>query len=384
MNIPEGQLARFFGKTEVTYDTVQAFVAGDGMGLDDLKIEPTPFYNPTKERVGTASEQAMTAGVKGGKWSAISAVKPQTAGTAPDVGELIKAALGVETDGASDVIYSLSDTVRNSLQMARHVGDGLYEVATGCAVEQLDIECQGGADPKLTFSGFFATYGWVYGTTVVNNESSSATQIEYNASHPGNLGVNGRVKFGTEDNSGAGYLITAVNQTANPPHITISPGLANGVSEGAVIAPFTPTPSLGGTIIGGQSCGLTVDAVATGFVGLTMSVKTGHHARDKEATATRPTGIIGGKREITGELTVYFKDTENGKILGRAWDGTTRALIIRLGPDVAGSRMKISVPKAFVEVTPIEVPESGEAMAKIKFRALMNSAAADELVITFD
>lgn len=384
-NLAYGDLAKYFAKEEASYGTVQAFAADDAVGLIDLKLQPFKNYALSKEHLGSPSAQTMIAGRRGGKWSAQSYVKPAAAGTAPDVRELMEAAMGAEADNASDVTYTLASSTPKSLQLAVHDGDALYEVATGAWVEQLDIEAQGESEPLLNFSGGYATHGWVYGTTVADDCDAAETVIPYATANKGNVGINGRAKFGSEDNSGAGYLVTGIDETATPPTMTISPGLANAILTGAVVAPVTPSQTLGGTVISAVSCGLTVDGgSALHWVSLKLQLKTGHVGRDKEATSDRSQGVLRGRREITGEIDVLFADTDNAHLFGRAWNGTNRALAIRIGPDVAGSRLKINLPAAFLEVTPIEIPGEGPAMAKLKFRALQSAAANDEMTLVFD
>jgi hypothetical protein len=202
--------------------------------------------------------------------------------------------------------------------------------------------------------------------------------------HRGNITKNARIKFGTEDNAGAGYLVTAVDDTVTPPQLTISPVLANGISADDVIAPVVPTPTLSGTLLGGVDCSLSVDGTATPFKRFKLTLKTGFHGRDKEASSDRPVAVLRGAREITGEIEFTFADKETAMLAGRAWAGTTRALILRVGSNTAAQRMKVNVPKAFIEVVPIETPEADESSFTLKFRALQNAAADDELTIVFD
>jgi hypothetical protein len=383
-NFAYGVDAQFAALVETTYGTNEAFDTNDGVGLIDLKLDGARTFEESKERVGSASAQAMIPGMYSGKWSASSEVKTQAAGTAPDNGEMIRAAMGTETvSGGVSVTYSLSSNTP-SLQLARKSGLGFYEVANGAWVEQFDLEVQGNTAPKISWSGGYATHGWVYGAQVNTNASGGASSVLYKTAHKGNLGKNGLVRFGTEDNGGAGYLITAVDDTTSPPSITISPVLDNNISADDDIIPMLPAPTLAGTLLGGINASLTVDGTSVNFVSAKISVKTGFHGRDKEASADRSTGIMRGKREVTGEIQVYFIDKESGPVIGRAWSGTTRALALRFGANTAGQRMKLNIPNAHIDVTPVEMPEAEEAMATIKFRALESAAANDEFNIVFD
>jgi len=113
----------------------------------------------------------------------------------------------------------------------------------------------------------------------------------------------------------------------------------------------------------------------------------GTKSRDKESTASRPTGLIRGARRITGEFVCYYDDTNttgNAHLLGLANAGATYAMVLRLGPNTAGSRIKINIPKARIKVTPIELPEADAAIVKLSFVARMSSASNDESTIVFD
>lgn len=381
----EGVNDKFWAKAEASYDTVQAFAAGDAIAPRALKLEATKEFHLSKEKVGTASAQAMIGGQRTAKWSLTTEIATNAAGTAPDIGEVLKAAMGTETvSGGVSVTYAFNSSAPGSLQLGAYGGPGLYEVGNGAWVEQFDLELKQNDEPTFTFSGGYATHGFVYGCTVNTSALSSATTVYYTTAHKGNVTKNVRVKFGSEDNAGAGYLVTAVDDTVSPPALTISPGLANGVSAGAVIAPFVPSQTLAGTILGGVSAGLSIDATTVNFRGAKISVKTGFHGRDKEASQDRPVGVLRGPREVSGEIDFTFEDTATAMYQGRAWSGTTRALILRVGANTSGARMTINIPKAFIEVVPLERAGMEETTFKLKFRALQNSAADDEMTIVFD
>jgi hypothetical protein len=381
--LAHGVDAKYFAKLETTFDTVSAFVAGDAVDLQDLKIDPTLDQRPVKSHRGSASEQAMVAGRKGGKWSAVAYLSPNAAGTAPDIGPLFEAAFGDENVvGGTSVSYVLSDSLMPTLQLARIVGEASYEVINGAIVEQLDIENASGGEPKVTFSGTFSSYGYAFGGDTTGVEAAGQSVISVAAAHKGNWAPNAVVVFGSENNAGAGYTITAVDNTAGS--ITVSPVLGVEVASGAAIKPFSLTPTYGaGTPIEGVDSNLTVDSVATGFIGAKISVKNGLHLRDKEVSTNRASGVARGKREVTGELQFYFLDKVTGPIMGRAWDGTTRALALRIGPNTAAKRLIVTIPKAYFEVAGLDLPEAEEATAACKFRALQNSASADEINISF-
>jgi hypothetical protein len=385
INFAEGALATFFAKVESAYDTVPTWAATDGVGLLDLKLDPDKEFHQSKERVGTASAQSLIAGMRMAKWSAVAPVKPNAAGTPPDITDLLKSVFGETIVGGTSVTYALSDGVPSSIALMRHIPNALQEVATGAWTEQVDIEIKGNDEPKITFSGGYATHGFAYGCDVgTGGASTGAGSAPYATAHKGNLAKNARVSIDGLTNSGSGYLITSVDNTTTPPTFSFTPNLSGNVVAGGIIAPVAPTPTLAGTILGGVNAGLTIDGTALGFIEMKLQIKTGYHGRTKEASADRATGVIRSSRVVEGEIQFYFLDRESAMIAGRAWDGVTRSIALRIGANTAAQRMKVNVPKAFGKVSPINIPDAEEATFSFKFQALQNSAAADEANIVFD
>lgn len=374
---------KVFVKTEATYDTFQNLAATDAISAVEVKFEPEKKLDPVKEHVGTGSLQGMIAGQEGGKWSLSAYVKPAAAGVAPDIGELLKAAYGQETiSGGVSVTYALTDAAKNTLQIAAHVGSE-YQVASGCWVEQLELECKGNEPPLFKFSGGFARLGLARGGTVgVAGAAGGASVVPVTAAYIYNYRIGAVVKIGTSLGT-VGHRITDVNYTTN--EITVTPVLDGAVTSGNAIVPYSPSMTVAGTILGGINCANTIDGTSVGFISAKLSLKTGTHGRDKEATAGRPTGVIKGPRALDYELMAYLLDLESGPFQGRAFDGSlTGAIITRVGPNTAAQRCKINVPKLHYMVTPIDIPEAEELTCTIKGQARQSAAAADEHTLVFD
>jgi len=376
-------------RIESTYDSAGLFVGGDAVALEEMKIEPSQEWHKSKEHVGSGSLQTEVEGKRGGTWSIVGYVAPNAAGTAPDVGEILKAGFGTETvSGGTSVTYELKETgAPDSLQLAKHTGDGLYQSAHGAWVEQVEVAITGNELCKISARGGFASYGYVYsGATADGAQTAPDTTILLQTGDGVRIGAGAMIKFvdpddSEEDNSSAGYLVTAVDTATDI--ITISPTLAGNIDDNAKIVPFTPTITTGGTPQGGIDADLSVDATSVGMISGKLTLDTGIHALDKEATTNRANRIARGQREISGEIEGYFLD-ENTKYLGSAWEGTTRNVIMRAGPDTAGSRMKVNTPKARMAVATITVPEADEATFKANTVPRKNSTNGDELTIVFD
>jgi hypothetical protein len=387
----EGVFQQCLVKEQSTMDAMLAFVAGDGVSpvRGTFKIEPECVFEPTKEAVGSPSLQGEIITRKGGKWSGQFYVKPNAAGTAPDIGPLIKAAMGAEAVvGGASVTYSLDGDSHIPLQAVLHVPGRMQQVASGMWVEEMTIDVAGRGIPTISFSGGFATYGWVNADIIgTGGVATAASSCPLADASRGCVGVNGRVQIGDDTNGGAGYLVTSVTQTGGAAAFGFSPVLAGaGELAGEEVWPLIPTPTLAGTILGASECGLTVDGAALGFVSAKINYKFGRRGLDKEATTYKANRIGGGLREVTAEIQCYWleSNTGNANLIGRGWDGTTRDLYLRIGADTAAARMKINLDKVRLNVVPIEIPDAEEAMVTLSAVARQNSASDDESNIVFD
>jgi len=393
--LPTGVETKFFAKAESTYNANSGFAGTDAVPLNSLEITPTYEFHPSKEQVGSASLQREIAGLKGGTWSAQFYAKPNgtTVTVAPDAGVFLKAAFGNE-DTSGDVTYRMHDgsnevNTTTSLQIARHTGNALYECVNGAWIEQCDIELVGNAEVVINVSGGFASYGWCYGGQMSGGHSTSDTTIQMYSGTSERIGVNARIQFSDgDDNSGAGYHVTAVDNTTDI--ITLSPGISGNIGADTFIQPLTPAQTLTtNNPLGGVGCGLSIGGTALGLISFKVSYKTGIHGLSAEANATAANRLSRGAREVTGEINSYFLTSETAtedisRILGGAWNGATLALIARAGADTTKERMKVNIPSARLSVAPISLPETEEATVNLSFVARQSATAGDELSIDFD
>ncbi|MAH45401.1 hypothetical protein CMI37_06205 [Candidatus Pacearchaeota archaeon] len=394
--IPTGVQTKFFAKVEGDFNTVTGFATSDAVPLNSLEITPNYEFHPSKEKVGTASLQNEIAGLKGGTWTASFYAKPDgaTVTVEPDCSPFLIAAFG-EADTSGDVSYRMHDgsseiTSTSSLQISRQAGANLYESIGGAWIEQLDIEIVGNAETVINVSGGFASYRWCYGAQVSGSHSTSDTTIQLNSGEGERIGVGARIQFSDgEDNGGHGYDVTAVDNTTDI--VTVSPGLINGVADDVFVEALDKAQVFTSTAnpIGGVGCGLSIGGVAVGLISFKASLKTGIHGLSAEASATGPTRLSRGAREISGEIASYFLTSETAtsdisRIAGGAWNGTTTAIIARAGPDTTKQRMKVNVPAARINVSGVSLPESEEATITLTFTGRQASANGDELSVDFD
>lgn len=384
MTLTSGIQQKFWVKPEVTFDTVQAHAATDAVNLRELKLDPELAMEATVEHVGTASHQGEITGTTSGKWSAVAEVRPAAAGTAPDIGEMLKAGFYTETvSGGTSVTYSFADAIPpRSLQLVRIAGSKLYEVANGAWVEQIDFELPAqGAPPLISFSGGYASHGMLLGGASVDGiHSAPDTSIQLQAGDAERIRPGVYVYFADETNTNAGYLVTAVDHDTDI--ITISPTLAGDLADDDALLPVAISQTLGGSVIGSVSSVATIGGTSVGMISCKLSVATGIRGLMNECTTNRPNRLSLGRRVVNFEGQFYFLDTGNVE-LGKAWEGATTSVAITIG-SAAGARIKLNIPKIRCAVSPIEVPDADDAVFTLKGQARQSAAAADECTVVFD
>lgn len=380
-----GGLRQFWAKNEgSSFATISAFSATDAVDLAEFTIEPADNSEDVEdEHTGSGSLQSTVAGPLGGRWTAKVNVKPVAAGTEPDYGPFLKGAFG----SVSSSTYSFSDgtvlgTSLHSLQIGEYINAEWYRVISGAWVESVSFEGMDQGRPTITFSGGFTSMGFLHGAATVNGvHSSSDTTITLTADHVKKVRPGALVKFDSEDNGGSGYTVTAVDYDNE--QITISPGLAGGLSGGETLAPVVPSQTLTGSFIRCMSDTCTIDSTSIGARGLKVSIDTGIREIGPESTNDRPTSIHRtSMRKVTGEVEVYSK-SENAEYMGGAWNNTMRDIAYTHG-SAAGKKQTFNFDNARITKTTPAPTDTGISQVTLAFTAYQNSTAADELNLVYE
>lgn len=363
---------------EAAYDTAQSITASNCLGLIDLKITPTLEYRPSMEHLGSSDLTHEFEGKRFGQFVARAYVKPRTAGTAPDIHPLLLASFGASS-GSS---YSLANVI-NSLQLMKFVGDSYQETITGGWVETMEVDVVGNQEPIITFSGGFATMGFLRGTPLTTGSAAAgASTVAMAAAHAGQVKAPAQLGFGSNTNSGAGYRVTGVSSDGLT--LTITPVVAGStITTGTAIQAHYPTATYAGTLQGGIACDLTIAGTSVGFISYKLRLETGFHPLMREANTNRPNRVGRGKRKITGSCSFYLLD-ENAARFGRTpWDGTTQSLACRVGPNTADNRFTLTTPAVRLSVHEVDVPDEEEATFEAQFTARRASVNNDALTGVF-
>lgn len=387
---------KYFAKLESSFDTASTFVADDGVDLLDLQLTPEQEFMRSKEHTGTASLRDEIKGRSRGKWTAVAYFKPKAAGTAPDIGPLLEAAFSKDPGVSADtsVTYAFHASNIKTLQLGRSDGSTYYEVANGAVVETVQIDATG-PEAKITFGGSFATFGYVYtGLTCQAVDGPTTTVTLTNTDALKDLvSVGALVKIGTDDNSSQGFRVTAFTRNSNGVAgvLTVASTISTDQSNGASVTPFIPTPSVGGTIIGGVGYKFSLDGGTTslGLVEAKISINTGFRLLERNVTSTKPHHAARGERSISIEAMVYFL-AENATWIGAGARGLHTGLsggdadfYLRIGEDIEDQQVEVLAPKCRVTMTPLEIPEAEEIMATIKLTPRIDTTADDEMTMVW-
>lgn len=398
--IPTGVQQKFWCVQEAagSYNTYTAVAAANAVPLVELTITPKLDFIKSRERRGTSSLSHEVSGAAGGTWSAKAYLAPEggTVTVAPDIGDILEAAFGY-TDSSGDRSYLVGSsgtekTTPISLQFVKTAGPGIYERAMGCWVESVDIEISRDI-PTISFSGGFASYCFASASYTGDTVASSGTTVTVDSGHIDKYTANSLIQFneaGTvENNSNNGYRITSVDKSANS--FVITPGATQQITDNSIIEAFhslAQTFAATNVPISGAGSGLTLNSKTAGFISFKCSIKTGIKGLE-EANSTVPTHLILGDREVTGEASCFAlsedEESDEGvmRFWGGAFDGDTMAIAARAGENTTKLRAVVNIPKARIDVSPIEIPEAEEAVVNFTFTALRSAANGDEITLDF-
>jgi len=374
MKVLQGYSQKFFIKEEASFGAGADVASNDAAALTELKIEPSPAFNRITEHTGSASPRGEVLGAFSGTWSASAYLSPNAAGQEPNAAALFKAAFGTENPTASgtSAVFQSTDAAPKSLCLVIHAGDNYYIKASGAVVESVEFSLDSGAEPKVDFSGSYASHSFCYG----DETAAGSTTSVVNVSAGGKIAVGAVVSVDGEDNAGAGYKVTAIDGNA----LSISPDLGIAPASNKSVKPHTPASITSGTILDGVSSALSIDGASMGFVSAKVSVSTGIHLLS-DATSANPVGAARSIRELSAELSSFFQD-ENAALAGaKSLEGESVAIELRIGPDSAGKRCKLSLPAVRVS-SAVEIPEAEESMLNLS--GSPSGDAGSELTVTFD
>lgn len=370
-----GYRRKFFISPEATAGTFEKPVATDAAKILKFDVD---YKQERRDRMDSRASRSVLERITGRKtipWSLEAYLVPSgSLGTAPDLGEVFKACLGSETVNAStSVVYSLS-AVQSfpTLSLIHFYNDLVMETIWGAWVESMTISGSGGDDPRVSFEGAARGYR-LTSTTTLDGAMSGSTSMTVDDDAA--VGIGSVVQVGTDDNSSAGFAVTA--GVASP--FTLEAVATAG--DGDAMIPFVPSETTAGSPISGIAGELDIDAVTSlKITNYEVRMSNGFKPIDDEALQEAPTDAIVGLREVSGSLTMRARKDHILELAKRP-DFGSRDIKLTLG-DTAGKKVQIDIDQAEFEFSKLEVPETEEGTFTLPFKGL-GSSGEDELIVTF-
>jgi hypothetical protein len=300
-------------------------------------------------------------------------------------------------DTSATAKYELKDSsgeieTISTLQLARHLGKGQYEIINGAWVESMDLEFNTNAENTISVSGGFTSYGYCFGAKVTGAFSTLDTVISVESINGFKVGVGAFVQFddgGTvRNNSNAGYQITAVNNDTDA--LTVSPGLEAGIADDTEVQPFTPAQTLTtNNPIFGTSNAFYVNALSASLdmTAGKVSLSTGFHALASEGQAGKPVRVARGERSVTAEGTFYLVASDDNavdkaKLIGMGHNDFGLSIELRAGSATKGA-VKVALPNALCNIVSASASDTSESTFTWSAVGAQSSTAGDELSVDF-
>lgn len=290
--------------------------------------------------------------------------------TMPDCGLFIEAMLGADaTVNANDVTFAQSSAqALKTLSLQGYNANGWYmETMWGCLVEAMTFKATGGDEPRIHFDG--RGMGFAQSGYATANGADTSTSLVLQTGEGNMFDVGSVIKIGSDDNTGAGYEVTAISSDT----LTIEAS-ATWIDD-AIVLPFVPTWTDAGSPTTGITGSLTWDSLdlSTAITAFELTIKANNRYHDGIAFQQHLADASPGFIDIMGKIDLMIRKDMLLKILDRK-DFETKALTVVVGGAAqSGTRAEIAMPYCELDFSDVTVPEEGEASISLPFVALGSS-----------
>ena len=365
-----------FFKPESTYGVAVKPAAADAFRATSITMgAPVGREFPTDRRNTRSRIERTESRTPVQPWNATGILRPSgTAGTAPDIGDLLKHTLGTETvAGGSSVTYSLlKDPTALSASIYRSttdLGEGVY----GACVQTLNLTWSG--DSYITWNAAGVAKDYIQtGNTLANGTGSSATALIVDD-------ADFYTKYSVISLASTNDIqVTAVNYSTNT--LTIA---SSSWSDNAIVKPYFPSPTLAGDPLFGTSGSLSLDNGSTTIthLGGSITVTTGIDLLNTEFGGSSATDVVvPAYREVSGSVDFLVRKDE-AHLFTEFRRQVQKDVVITLGTD-SGKRLKINCNVTEFDPTQRDSPESDMIRYTANFVALASSSGEDEVTLVFD
>ncbi len=331
-------------------------------------------------RAGASNLPSIKARLMVGEWSFTTYVKASgTKGTAPEADALFTALLGKKTVSSNTKVeYTLEDSLP-SLSIWVKKGHTVFAVR-GASVETGEFSIAGDAVATVRWSGKFMQRLWAGTSTLEDALNIGDTQVMLPTGHAKRYSEGMYIKFGADDNSGAGYKITSVDYTLDT--LTITPGVKASHAKGTAIEPWLPTAAAEvGAPVHGKLGLVTIDGVPAVVLSASLTVTNNikYYDNEKNGVWTAEDFARPGKRTVEGTLSLFFL-AQGLDYFYKADYHEMDALVIPAGSE-DGSIMELSIP--YAEYSSPKLSGTEEFLQELSFKAVASASLNDELKVIF-
>lgn len=367
-----------FVAKEAAYGILEGFAAGDAIGLlGTPEVTQNESFTDSEEKVNSRSQpNRFRDKTPAGSWNADLYSRPSgAAGSVPVEDVLLECALGAKTVNAGTSVVYTPAIALPSFSFGSRIGH-VAMFASGCVVEELGLTITNKGALKWSGRGSCAKVVRAGETTTVADSTTTVIKLATGGAEL--IDVGSRVRIGSDDNSGDGFAVTAVDEAADA--ITVSPAMSGAPSTGETVRGFLPTASLGGAPLQGRlgqaRIGSAVLTATQASLTISNEVKM---IDDVLSDQDYPEGFIPGQRGVSGSLDLYFL-REYLAHFRQAKKQTQLEINLHAG-NLAGSILTINLPQAEMNTPTL----SGDLEVKqtTEFKGMPSPAFEDELSITF-
>jgi hypothetical protein len=225
--------------------------------------------------------------------------------------------------------------------------DHFVQAMAGCSVTSLSLGVNNEGAVTLNFSGQGMTMIWA-GTDALDG-AAAGEQNDIVVADAKRYKVGAYIWNVTaeDDNSGAGYEITAIDYTTET--LTLGTALpVGGWSDGDVIKGFLPTASVIGTPVESRHTAVEIDGVAGKFRANDWTFNVPKQYLRDEVGTEHPEDYLEDKRDLSSTLNVYFRK-EDGKYFYDGYQGNEVPIELVFG-NTGGSKMAIYMKRCRLSV----------------------------------
>jgi len=367
-----------FIKPQTAFNTLLWPVAGDAISFNKISITPNQEKKPRSDHRGTRSVGATILGKRSGSYTLSGLYVPSgSLGVAPDIGELIKACMGIETvTGGVSVLYSFIKDLETAMKgLSMHLFANHFAVSVlGAIVNDLTIKWSGEGEVEFEASGEAADVVRTGSSTVATAQTAGNASVVVASGDGPKYSIGSQVKVDVE---GGRVVTDVVGDT-----LTVAPVVTAAQTVGQTVVPDEPAGTTTGDAISGVSCNLQVDAAAVEMISGQFKMSNKSTLRNNLCGSAVANGFRSPEaREVMAELELYLTKP-NFKYAGDAILNNQKDLQIKLG-DVPGKRCVIDMNKFEFNPFPLDSPESDEAVISLSGVA-KPTANEDEATLLFN